>query len=592
MENSFRKFVDINRARRKLAINDNRYRTVIQTAIDPIIIADEECDIIFCNKKALEVFGYDEQELIGHNLDILIPEKLKEKYRERIQFYLSSEITDSKGSLLEIQGCRKNGTIFPIELSLSFWKEEQRTYFSVIIRDITERKRIYEALELLQSITESINAANDFNDALKTTIEKVCKTIKWNYGEAWIPRKDKKKLLLAPVTYYQTELLKEFAAQCAELTFNSNEGIPGYVYQNNIIWIDDISTYHDDNIVRKELISRAGLKACLGIPVYGKNKVIAVILLFKQESMASDEKIIKLVSSIAKQLGEVLLRKKAEKNLLLAKEKLAKKVEERTAELTRTNQILQEEIKIRNDIEESLRINNEELIKTNNDLDNFVYIASHDLKVPLINMEVLFNLLKNEYKPDKEEFNIILYKVEQSIKRMKQTLIDITEVAKAQKNFKENIEQITFEDEVEQIKASIEEMIRMNNAQIYFDFSQCPTINYSRLNLKSILYNFITNAIKYRSMERTPEIFIQTEQKDNFILLTIRDNGLGIDLERNGDKLFGLFKRFHDHVEGSGIGLYIIKKIVENNEGWIDVESKLGTGTTFKVYLKSMNNNY
>ncbi len=103
--------------------------------------------------------------------------------------------------------------------------------------------------------------------------------------------------------------------------------------------------------------------------------------------------------------------------------------------------------------------------------------------------------------------------------------------------------------------------------------------------MRSIFYNLISNALKYRHPERNPVVDLKTEQLDDGILLTVKDNGLGIS-DANKEKVFSMFKRLHDHVEGSGVGLYIVKRIVTNAGGRIELESKLEEGTTFKIFLK------
>jgi signal transduction histidine kinase len=110
---------------------------------------------------------------------------------------------------------------------------------------------------------------------------------------------------------------------------------------------------------------------------------------------------------------------------------------------------------------------------------------------------------------------------------------------------------------------------------------------FSKTALKSILYNLITNAIKYKSRDRKPIIVISSSpiSKHSQVEINVSDNGLGMDLEAYGDKVFGLFKRFHDHIEGSGIGLYSVRKIMETKGGSISVDSKINQGTTFKLTL-------
>ena len=100
--------------------------------------------------------------------------------------------------------------------------------------------------------------------------------------------------------------------------------------------------------------------------------------------------------------------------------------------------------------------------------------------------------------------------------------------------------------------------------------------------------NFLTNAIKYRSPKRNPVIKLKTVSEDGYTILSIQDNGLGIDLEKYGDKLFGMYKTFHDSKDSRGIGLYITKNQIEAMNGKVSVESKVGHGTTFKIYFKSL----
>jgi signal transduction histidine kinase len=103
-------------------------------------------------------------------------------------------------------------------------------------------------------------------------------------------------------------------------------------------------------------------------------------------------------------------------------------------------------------------------------------------------------------------------------------------------------------------------------------------------NLRSVLYNLLSNGIKYRSSHRAPKLEVSCQKVPNFHVLTIFDNGLGLK-ENQLSRLFSMFKRFHDHVEGTGIGLYMVKKMVENVGGHIEVESKVGIGTTFSIYF-------
>ncbi|MFN6946500.1 MAG: sensor histidine kinase [Cytophagaceae bacterium] len=238
-------------------------------------------------------------------------------------------------------------------------------------------------------------------------------------------------------------------------------------------------------------------------------------------------------------------------------------------------------------INEELSLNNGQLKKTNNDLDNFVYTASHDLKAPISNIEGLITTLEDSIYSgvDKEEIKAIFEMIKASLQRFKNTIRDLTEISKVQNDVSENQEEIDLYEMIEDVSLSIRDQIKESQASIKMDLSGCSKIKFSRKDLKSIIYNLLSNAIKYRCQEKSPEIYIKTESSDEHLILTVKDNGLGFS-EDNLTKAFSMFKRFHAHVEGSGIGLYIVKRIMDNNGGDISLTSSLGEGSEFKLFFK------
>jgi signal transduction histidine kinase len=234
---------------------------------------------------------------------------------------------------------------------------------------------------------------------------------------------------------------------------------------------------------------------------------------------------------------------------------------------------------------QELSAKNEELKRINNDLDNFIYTASHDLKAPISNLEGLIGLLetKTGSKWNESEKKIIEL-IEVSVLKLKRTIVDLTEITKVQKELNAEAEPILLEEVLKDVQTDVSQLIEESNVRIHTHF-EVPTIRFARKNIRSILYNLLTNAIKYRSPDRAIEINIASVQQDSFILLSFADNGLGIPAEQI-EKIFLMFKRVHTHVEGSGIGLYIVKRIIENNGGRIEVESEPGRGTTFNMYFK------
>lgn len=216
---------------------------------------------------------------------------------------------------------------------------------------------------------------------------------------------------------------------------------------------------------------------------------------------------------------------------------------------------------------------NKELEKINNDLDNFVYTASHDLRSPIVNLQgLLIALTRHMRNQEGKNPDLLLEMMDKSISKLIKIIQDLTEIIKAQKGLEEPEEKISVPDMLEDIKSDLQQSIQEANPTIREEL-QLNTITYPRRNLRSILYNLLTNAIKYKAGNRPLEIYIKTYQEEDFIVLSVQDNGLGMS-EQQLPKLFTMFKRLHTHVQGTGIGLYIVKRIIENYGGRIEVSSQ------------------
>jgi chemotaxis family two-component system sensor kinase Cph1 len=219
-------------------------------------------------------------------------------------------------------------------------------------------------------------------------------------------------------------------------------------------------------------------------------------------------------------------------------------------------------------------------------MDNFIYSASHDLKSPLNNIEGLLNLLKSAISSNNNtnEINSLIERVHASTTKAKATIVSLTNVVKLQSNPYQDVQKVDIREIIKEILFENEMLVRANKAIVTFTLN-IEEIEYSRQALKSILYNLIINAIKYKSPDRDPRIEVCSTYNSftKRIEITVKDNGLGIDLNLYRDKIFNLFKRFHEHIEGSGIGLYIIHRLIESKGGNIEVESTVNAGSTFKV---------
>ncbi|MDF7814755.1 PAS domain-containing sensor histidine kinase [Hymenobacter sp. YC55] len=235
-----------------------------------------------------------------------------------------------------------------------------------------------------------------------------------------------------------------------------------------------------------------------------------------------------------------------------------------------------------------LRTINAQLMRTNADLDNFIYTASHDLKAPITNIDGLLDALQHQLPPAAREADLVLPIIgmmQEAVERFKKTIDHLTDITKLQQEHALQSEPVDVAAVVEDVRQDLLPILRETGAQLEIDLSACPTLLFSVKNLRSIVYNLLSNALKYRHPDRLPYIRLACSPAgDNWQVLTVQDNGLGLALAQQAH-LFRMFQRMHDHVDGSGIGLYMVKKMVENAGGTIGVESEEGVGSIFSVYL-------
>jgi PAS domain S-box-containing protein len=226
---------------------------------------------------------------------------------------------------------------------------------------------------------------------------------------------------------------------------------------------------------------------------------------------------------------------------------------------------------------------NESLIKKNKRLADFAQITSHNLRGPVSNLNSLLNLY--ETSATKGERDMIVGKVSTVTNYLNDTLNTLVESLAIQETSVIKRKKLFFQDVLDKAIPAFQYVIDDFEINLITDFEKAPSVNYNAVYLESIFQNLISNAIKYRSKKRKLEINIKSYKENKYIYLEISDNGLGIDLNKYGDKIFGLNRTFH-RVEGSkGIGLYMTKQQVESMGGSITVRSEVDKGTVFIIQL-------
>ncbi|KQW97390.1 PAS domain-containing sensor histidine kinase [Flavobacterium sp. Root420] len=249
-------------------------------------------------------------------------------------------------------------------------------------------------------------------------------------------------------------------------------------------------------------------------------------------------------------------------------------------------------ISIQRDITDEKKLETEkehlirELTQNNKDLKQFSYITSHNLRAPLSNLIGLLNLIE-DIPVDNPELQEIIAGFTKSTHLLNETINDLVKVIIIKDNPSMQKEEVSLKEVFENVFSQLSFQIELHKPIIKLKFDRVPLLNTNKAYIESILLNLLTNSIKYKSENRKLKISIMAEQIDHQAILTFKDNGIGIDLERNRDKVFGLYQRFHNYPDSKGLGLYLVKSQVETMGGTISIDSEVNKGTTFTITFKN-----
>jgi two-component system CheB/CheR fusion protein len=233
----------------------------------------------------------------------------------------------------------------------------------------------------------------------------------------------------------------------------------------------------------------------------------------------------------------------------------------------------------------NLDVSNQSLLRINSDLNNFVYGASHDLNAPILNIEMVLNIMRKKIDPKDTDVVNLSDVMNTAISNFKTVISDLGKIGIMEAELSVDNHPEDFVKVFDGIATTLDERIKDSGAVLHTDFKE-KKISFSKKYLRSILLNLLTNAIKFRSPDRLPEISISTAKIKGFIRLSVKDNGMGMAKDRL-DFIFNVYHRINPDMEGQGVGLYLVKKIVDAAGGKIEVESEAGKGSAFNVYFKS-----
>jgi PAS domain S-box-containing protein len=237
-----------------------------------------------------------------------------------------------------------------------------------------------------------------------------------------------------------------------------------------------------------------------------------------------------------------------------------------------------------------LNESNLQLTRTNVDLDTFVYTASHDLKAPITNIEGILEALRETLLPAVQQQAVVAHLLgllDHTVRRFLTTIDQLTDLSRLQRTYKEPAELLALAPIVAGVVADLAPVIDTAAAQVQVEVPDELQVSFAPASLRSIVYNLLSNAVKYRDPARPAQVWLQAEAQPSAVVLRVRDNGLGLT-DSQQRRLFGVFQRLHTHVAGTGVGLYMIKRLIENGGASISVTSTPGVGSTFAVTFPTL----
>jgi signal transduction histidine kinase len=257
-----------------------------------------------------------------------------------------------------------------------------------------------------------------------------------------------------------------------------------------------------------------------------------------------------------------------------------KTIEDQNRQIQSKNQELEGEVNLRT---QDLKNANQELIEQNNQLEQFAFIAAHNLRAPLARIMGLSHIL--EISPDPGEKESIMRKLLSSTMDLDNVIKDLNAILEIKKHTS-NLEQVDLQRALDLVNKTLEKEYEDTQATVKSELV-VKKVYAVAAYVESILFNLMSNAIKYRHPDRDPVISVTSTLEKDYVCIRVTDNGLGIDLSKYKNSMFTLYKRFHLHMEGKGLGLYLVKTQTTAMGGYVDVESDLDIGTTFLIYLKA-----
>ena len=513
----------------------------------PVFFKGRDGVYLGVNKAWESFFGIPRRDIVGRPLDAIYPQAPSVAQRHRA---MDEELWRHPGDQhYEIMVPRSDGALRHTLYYKATFNADDGTVAGLIgtIIDITERKQAEQRQAIEFALTRVLAEAQGIADAVPMIIRSVCEALGWACGAHWEIDREAGVLRCADAWGEPTPEIGQFLAHSSRRAMPlGNEGlIRRAVATAAPAWIPDVT--QEPGFLRADLAANAGLRAGFAMPIVSGLETVGVIEFFGREARHPLGWLIEVATDLGGRLGQFAARKQAEQALREA--------------------------------HASLELKAQELARSNAELEQFAYVASHDLQEPLRMVASYTQLLLRRYgdRFDSDAREFMDYVVDGAA-RMKQLIEDLLAYSRVGTRGKE-FRRVPCEAVLRKALANLKIAIGQSGASVTHD--ALPEVVVDDVQWMQLFQNLIGNAVKFRG-EQPPAVHVSVEDRDGEWLFGIRDNGIGIEPQYY-ERIFMVFQRLGGRAEypGTGIGLAICKKVVERHGGRIWVESQPGQGSAF-----------
>lgn len=475
--------------------------------------------------------------------------------------------------------------------------------FSGTIIDITDRKRAADVQAFLSNVSKELSSTLNYKKMLVGITNLCVPTIAdWCTIDLYDPEKGFEQVSVAHQDPKKVDEAREYRRKNT-LDIDEPTGIPNVLRTGKTEYYPNITEQMlEAGIQDPEQLTymkSLNLHSVVMAPLRINEKVVGGITFVTSDSHRYiTETDLEVINDLAHRISLAMTnsklyadsqqslkhQKKLEQDLLHEKQKLALRVKERTHQLQLTNEGLRDEIDKRETAERKLYDHSKELTRSNEELENFAYVASHDLQEPLRKIQSFGDLLLSEYGDSLGiEGADYLKRMHSAANRMSNLIGDLLDFSRVARKTHPKRD-VDLNIVVSEVLGDLETRIVETNATV--KTGKLPVICADPTHMRQLFQNLIGNALKFHKPGQPPLVTVRSRTKSNGVEVTVSDNGVGFD-EKYLDRIFSVFQRLHERTkyEGTGIGLAICRKIVEYYGGTITASSKKGEGATFSVWL-------